>query len=67
MAGYTLADVMSQLLTALQDTMYYIANAIASNANVIATVLVLGGLAFIAVRYGSGIFRSFVGWLRGFF
>jgi cobalamin synthase len=66
MAGYTLADVLTNILTALQDILYYISNAIAENASVIATVVVIGAIAFIVMRYGSRIFRGVTGWLRGF-
>jgi len=67
MAGYTLADVLTNILTALQDILYYISNVIAENASVIATVVVIGAIAFIVMRYGSRIFRGVTTWLRGFF
>jgi hypothetical protein len=67
MAGYTLADVLTNILTALQDILYYVANAIAENASVIATVVIIGAIAFIVMRYGSRIFRGVTSWLRGFF
>jgi len=67
MAGYTLADVLTNILTALQDILYYVANAIAENASVIATVVVIGAIAFLVMRYGSRIFRGVTSWLRGFF
>jgi cobalamin synthase len=67
MAGYTLADVLTNILTALQDILYYVANAIAENASVIATVVVIGAIAFLVMRYGSRIFRGVTGWLRGLF
>jgi hypothetical protein len=67
MAGYTLADVLTNILTALQDILYYVANAIAENASVIATVVIIGAIAFIVMRYGSRIFRGVTSWLRGLF
>jgi cobalamin synthase len=67
MAGYTLADVLTNILTALQDILYYVANAIAENASVIATVVIIGAIAFLVMRYGSRIFRGVTGWLRGLF
>jgi cobalamin synthase len=67
MAGYTLADVLTNILTALQDILYHISNAIAENASVIATVVVIGAIAFLVMRYGSRVFRGVTGWLRGFF
>jgi hypothetical protein len=67
MAGYTLADVLTNILTALQDILYHIASAIADNATVIATVVIIGAIAFIVMRYGSRIFRGVTSWLRGLF
>jgi hypothetical protein len=67
MAGYTLADVLSNVLTALQDILYYVSSAIAANAQVIATVVVVGALVYLVWRYGSRIFRGVTGWLRGLF
>jgi cobalamin synthase len=67
MAGYTLADVLTNILTALQDILYYVSTAIAENASVIATVVVIGAIAFLVMRYGSRIFRGVTGWLRGLF
>jgi len=67
MAGYTLADVLTNILTALQDILYYVSTAIAENASVIATVVVIGAIAVLVMRYGSRIFRGVTGWLRGLF
>jgi len=67
MPPYTLADVLTNILTALQDILYYVANAIAENASVIATVVVIGAIAFLVMRYGTRIFRGVTGWLRGLF
>jgi predicted PurR-regulated permease PerM len=67
MAGYTLVEVLNNILTAIQDILYYVATAIADNASVIATVVVVGALAFMIMRYGSRIFSGITGWLRGFF
>lgn len=67
MAGYTLAEVLNSILSAIQDILYYVAKAIADNASVIATVVVIGALAFLVMRYGTRIFSGITGWLRGFF
>lgn len=64
---YTLADVMTNILTAIQDILGSIASTIAENAGTIATVMVVGGLAMVMVRYGSRIFRGFSGFFRGLF
>jgi hypothetical protein len=67
MGAYTLADVLSNVLAALQDILYYVSSAIAANAQVIATVVVVGALVYLVWRYGSRIFRGVTGWLRGLF
>jgi len=64
--AYTLADVLSQILTGIQDTLYYIASAIAENAATIATVAVVGGLSLIMVRFGTRIWRTMAGMFRAF-
>jgi predicted PurR-regulated permease PerM len=67
MPPYTLAEVLTNILTALQDILYYVSSAIADNASVIATVVVIGAIAFLVMRYGTRIFRGVTGWLRGLF
>lgn len=64
-ATYTLADVLNNILAAIQDTLYYISKAIADNANAIATALVVGALAFAMVRIGGRVWRGVSGFLRG--
>jgi len=64
---YTMADVMTSLLTAIQDILGEVMTVIAQNAPTIATVLVIGGLAFLLVRYGTRIFRGIVGFFRAMF
>ena len=64
---YTLADVMTNILTAIQDILGEVAKVIAENAPTIATVLVIGGLAYVMVRYGSRVFRGVSGFFRGLF
>ena len=63
----SLADILGQVLNALQTIIYQVASAIAENASVIATVVVLGGLTYMVYRYGSRIFRGVSGWLRALF
>jgi hypothetical protein len=67
MATYTLGDVLTNILTALQDILYYVSSAISENASVIATVVVMGAIALVVMRYGSRIFRGVTSWLRGLF
>jgi len=64
---YTLADIMTNILNAIQDILGNVASVLAENASTIASVLVLGGLAFMMVRYGSRIFRGIAGFFRGLF
>lgn len=64
---YTIVEVMTNILSALQDTLYYISSAIADNASVIATVIVLGGLSMVIMKYGTRIFKGVGGFFRGLF
>jgi hypothetical protein len=64
---YTLGEVLTNILTALQDILYYVSSAIAENASVIATVVVIGAIAMLTMRYGSRIFKGVTSWLRGLF
>jgi hypothetical protein len=63
----TLSDVLTNILNAVTTILYEVTKAISENASVIATVLVLGGLAFVFMRYGTRVFRSVGGWFRGLF
>ena len=65
--AYTLNDILNSILTAVQDILGSIATAIADNAGIIATMVVLGGLTYAVVRYGTRIFRSVTGWLGALF
>jgi hypothetical protein len=63
----SLADILSAVLNAVQTILYQIATTIASNATVIATVIVLGGLVYVVWRVGSRVIRPIMGWFRGLF
>jgi hypothetical protein len=65
--AYTLNDVMNAILTGIQDTLYYIFKTIADNANVIATVVVVGIMGYGIVKFGSGILRGVTGFVKGLF
>jgi len=65
--AYTLQDILNAILTAVQDVLGNVASAIADNASVIASIVVLGALTFMVVRYGSSIFRRLTGWLGALF
>jgi len=62
--AFTLASVMTNILTALQDILGNVAQVLAQNAQVIATVIVLGGLTYVLVRYGRRIFSGISGFFR---
>ncbi len=64
--AYTLADILNGILTAIQDILGNIASAVADNAAVIASVIVLGGLIFGVVRFGSAALRRVMGLIRVF-
>ncbi|MEM1542902.1 MAG: hypothetical protein QXV82_09765 [Ignisphaera sp.] len=61
----SLADILNNILSAVTTILAQIATTIAENASVIATVIVVGALAFLVMRYGSRIFRGVLGWVRG--
>jgi predicted PurR-regulated permease PerM len=63
----SLSDVLTNILNAVTTILYEVTKAISDNASVIASVLVLGGLAFIFMRYGTRIFRTVGTWFRGLF
>jgi len=60
---YTLSDVLNAFLTGVQDVLGNIAQAIADNAGVIGTFVVLGLLTFAIARYGGRIIRAVTGWV----
>jgi len=63
----SLETILGEILNALQTIMYEVASAIASNASIIATALVLGGVTYTVMRYGTRVFRGLATWLRGLF
>jgi hypothetical protein len=64
---YTLADIMANILAAIQNIIGEVAKVLAENAGVIATVVIIGGVAFLLWRYGSRIFSGITGMFRRFF
>jgi hypothetical protein len=65
--AYTLNDVMTAILTGIQDTLYYIFKTVADNAETVATVVVVGILGYGIVKFGSGILRGVTGFVKGLF
>ncbi len=64
---YTLADIMSNILTAIENIIGEVAKVLAENAGTVATVVVIGGVAMLLWRYGSRIFSGISGMFRRFF
>jgi len=54
-------SIVNAIITVIQE----LANALAANASLIATVVFLGVVTYVIVRYGTGLFRRIVGVFRG--
>ena len=65
--AYTISDIVNNILVAIQDIIGEVANVLAANASNIATALVVGGFAYLLMRYGSRVFRGITGLFRGMF
>jgi phage-related protein len=66
-SGSTLASVATGILNALAAVLQAVVDFIAQNATVIATVIFVGGLIYLLLRYGRSIFSGIFDWLRGIF
>jgi hypothetical protein len=66
MATTELEHIIGEILEAVETIMSEIASAISTNAAVIAEVAVLGGLAFLMMRFGSRVFSGMTSWIKGF-
>jgi hypothetical protein len=65
--SYSLADIMANILAAIQNIIGEVAKVLAENAGTIATVVIIGGVAMLLWRYGSRIFSGISGMFRRFF
>ena len=65
--AYTISDILTNILNAIQSIIGEFASVVAQNASTIATVLVIGTLVVAVARLGSRVFRGVSGWLRGLF
>mgnify|MGYP001626316312 CR=1 len=63
----SLADVANGILSALATVLQAVVQFISQNATVIATVVFMGGLIYLLLRYGRSIFSGIFDWLRGMF
>jgi len=60
---YTLGDVLNAFLTGVQDVLGNIAQAIADNAGIIGTFIVIGAFTYSMARYGGRIVRAVTEWV----
>jgi len=63
----TLNDVANAILNALASVLQAVVNFVSENAGVIATVIFMGGLIYLLLRYGRSIFSGIFDWLKGIF
>jgi len=63
----TLTDVANAILNALASVLQAVVTFVSQNASVIATVIFMGGLIYLLLRYGRSIFSGIFGWLKGIF
>ncbi|WP_174591890.1 hypothetical protein [Methanocella conradii] len=55
-------DVFNSILTIVDQ----VAQTIAANAGVFAQVLIVGGIAYVVYRFGTGLVRRLAGLFRGY-
>jgi len=63
----SLGDVANAILNALASVLQAVVNFVSQNASVIATVVFMGGLIYLLLRYGRSIFSGIFDWLKGIF
>jgi len=63
----SLVDILNNVLSAITTILSSVASAIAENASVIATIVVVGALVYMVMRFGSRIFSGVTAWVRGLF
>ena len=63
----SLTDVANAILNALASVLQAVVNFVSQNASVIATVIFMGGLIYLLLRYGRSIFSGIFDWLKGIF
>jgi hypothetical protein len=66
-AAPSLTDVANAILNALASVLQAVVNFVSQNASVIATVIFMGGLIYLLLRYGRSIFSGIFDWLKGIF
>jgi len=63
----SLGDVANAILNALASVLQAVVTFVSQNASVIATVVFMGGLIYLLLRYGRSIFSGIFDWLKGIF
>jgi hypothetical protein len=66
-AATSLSDVLNSIMNTIVSVLQNVIGVISNNAGIIATLLVVGGLVFLTVRYGRRIFAGVTELLRGLF
>jgi hypothetical protein len=61
----SIGDVLNNILSAINSVIGAIATAIADNAEVIGTVVIVGALAVSVMSIGKKVFSGLSGWFRG--
>ena len=67
MSSPTLQDVLTGILNTVLNVINAIIQVISQNASIIATVIVVGGLAYVVLRYGRRAISGVIDFLRGIF
>jgi len=63
----SIADILNNILNAITTVLGAVAQAVADNASVIGTIVVIGALAYGVMKFGRGVFSGLSGWFRGLF
>ena len=63
----SLSDVMTNIISSISGVIGAIATAIAANASVIGTIIVVGAVAVTVMAFGQKIFKGLSGWFKGLF
>ena len=63
----SLSDVMTNIISSISGVIGAIATAIADNAAVIGTIIVVGAVAVAVMAFGQKIFKGLGGWFKGLF
>lgn len=61
----SIGDILNSILSAIQGVIGAVANAIADNAEVIGTVLIIGALIVAVMSIGRKSIGGLMGWFKG--